>query len=173
MSETDPLNYIFGRRSVRVFSPGEVSEGMVTKMLEAAMAAPSAMTKDPWRFAIVRDAQVLSALAAVLPGGKMLPAASLAIVVCGDLEAAFENNLGYLVQDCSAATENLLLSAHILGLGACWVGVYPAEFSMKQVKQLLALPGAVQPLACIALGHPGEQLEARTRYRPVYVLKRL
>lgn len=172
MSKTDPLQYILGRRSVRVFSPGEVSEAQITRMLEAAMAAPSAMTKDPWRFVVVRDPRMLSTLAAALPGGKMLATAALAIVVCGDLEAAFESQMGYLVQDCCAATENLLLAAHMLGLGACWVGVYPADPSMKELKRVLALPGSVHPLACLAIGHPGEQLEARTRYRPEYVLRR-
>ncbi len=80
------LDFIFGRRSVRVYSPGEVSEAIVKQLLDAAMAAPSAMTKDPWRFVVVRDRSVFSRLANVLPGGKMLSTAALAIVVCGDLD---------------------------------------------------------------------------------------
>ena len=161
----EPLDLIFGRRSVRVYSPGEVPAETVTRLLEAAMAAPSAMTKDPWRFVTVRKPQTLAALAAALPGGKMLGTATLAIAVCGDLDAALDRQLSYLLQDCSAATQNLLLAAHALGLGACWVGVHPAEDSVRQVKQLLSLPAPIVPLAVIALGRPGEQPEARTRYR--------
>lgn len=166
MNQEQKLSFILGRRSVRVFSPGQVPETAVKAMLEAAMAAPSAMTKDPWRFVVVRRPEMLRELAAVLPGGKMLPTAALAITVCGDIEAAFEQNVGYLVQDCSAAVENLLLAAQALDLGACWVGVYPAEAQIKEVRRLLSLPGNVWPLACIAIGQKGEELEARTRFDP-------
>jgi nitroreductase len=170
MSMTDEkLGLIFGRRSVRVYTPGEITPETVTSMLEAAMAAPSAMTKDPWRFVVVRNPAMLPRLAAALPGGKMLPAATLAIVVCGDIEAAFDRQLSYLLQDCSAAIENLLLSAHALGLGACWVGIHPSEDSVRQVKDLLRLPSTLIPIAAIALGRPGESLEPRTRFNRDYV----
>jgi nitroreductase len=157
------LDFIFGRRSVRVYSPGEVSQATVTKLLEAAMAAPSAMTKDPWRFVVVRNKDMLSKLASLHPGASMLSAAAMAIVVCGDQDAAFERNLSYLLQDCSAATENLLLAAHALGLGACWVGVHPGEALIKKVKDWLGLPATVIPLAVVSLGQPGEHLETTTQ----------
>jgi nitroreductase len=163
------LDFIFGRRCVRVYSPGEVSEAAVTQLLEAAMAAPSAMTKDPWRFVVVRDKQMLSKLSSLHPGAAMLSAAATAIVVCGDLESAFEHNISYLLQDCSAATENLLLAAHALGLGACWVGVYPGEALITKIKEWLGLPGAVIPVAVVSIGEPGEHLEARTRFNGSYV----
>ncbi len=169
MNADPQLNLIFGRRSVRVYSPGEVSEAALTKLLEAAMASPSAMTKDPWRFVVVRDKQTLAKMTAALPGGKMLATAAAAIVVCGDLEATLENQLSYLLQDCSACIENLLLCAHALGLGACWVGVHPAEDSLRQIKAVFSLPRSVIPVAAIALGHPGEQPEPRTRFNPAYV----
>ncbi len=133
------------------------------------MAAPSAMTKDPWRFVVVRKPETLSQLAEVLPGGKMLATASLAVVVCGDLDATFENNISYLLQDCAAAIENLLLAAHGLGLGACWVGVHPLEDAIQQLKRLFDLPGAFVPVAVVSLGWPGEALEPRTRYNPKHV----
>ena len=158
------LALIFGRRSVRIFSPGEVDEAAMRQLLEAAMAAPSAMTKDPWRFAVVRRKETLEALGVILPGGKMLPTAALAILVCGDLEAAFEKNISYLLQDCSAAIENLLLAAHGLGLGACWVGVHPGVESVRKVRELIGLPENIVPVAAIAVGRPGERLPARTRY---------
>ena len=143
----EPLDFILGRRSIRVYSPGEVSEAAVTKLLEAAMAAPSAMTKDPWRFVVVRDKQTLAKLATLHPGAAMLSSAAMAIVVCGDLDAAFERQISYLLQDCSAAIENLLLAAHAQGLGACWVGIHPGEPLIKRVKELLSLPASVVPVA--------------------------
>jgi len=164
-----PLDFLLGRRSIRVYSPGEVSEAAVTRLLEAAMAAPSAMTKDPWRFVTVRDKQTLSTLATLHPGAAMLSSAALAIVVCGDLDAAFERHISYLLQDCSAATENLLLAAHAQGLGACWVGIHPGEPLIKRVRELLSLPASFVPVAVVSLGQPGEQLPARTRYNAGYV----
>jgi nitroreductase len=168
-STNDNMGFILGRRSIRVYSPGEVSEPVVTKLLEAAMAAPSAMTKDPWRFVVVRDKQTLSKLAALHPGAAMLSSAALAIVVCGDLDAAFERQISYLLQDCSAATENLLLAAHGQGLGACWVGIHPGEPLIKRVRELLSLPASFVPVAAVSLGQPGEQPPPRTRYNPAYV----
>jgi nitroreductase len=112
---------------------------------------------------------MLKKLAAALPGGKMLASAPVGIAVCGDLEAALERHWSFLLQDCSAAIENLLLAAHGLGLGACWVGAHPGEDSLRQVKQLLALPVSVIPIAIVSLGYPGEQPGARTRFNPEYV----
>jgi nitroreductase len=163
------MGFLLGRRSIRVYSPGEVSAAAVTRLLEAAMAAPSAMTKDPWRFITVRDRQKLSKLATLHPGAAMLSSAALAIVVCGDLDATFERHISYLLQDCSAAIENLLLAAHAQGLGACWVGIHPGEALIKLVRELLSLPATVVPVAVVSLGQPGEQLPARTRYNAGYV----
>ena len=162
-------DFILARRSIRVYSPGEVSEPAVTKLLEAAMAAPSAMTKDPWRFVVVRDKQTLSKLATLHPGAAMLSAAALAIVVCGDLDVAFDRQLSYLLQDCSAAIENLLLAAHAAELGACWLGVHPREERMRHLRELFGLPDSVLPVAVIALGWPGETKEPRNRYQPDHV----
>lgn len=166
----DPkISGILSRRSIRVYSPGDITDEQVTTLLQAAMAAPSAMTKDPWRFVDVRSPESLRKLSSMLPGGGMLAAAARAIVVCGDLDAAFERHVGYLVQDCSAATQNLLLAADAIGLGACWVGVYPSEPAARKVSDFLGLPGNVLPIAVISLGLPGESPGARTRYNEAYV----
>jgi nitroreductase len=164
MSVDEKLGFIFERRSIRVYAPGEVSEEQVQKLLAAAMAAPSAASKYPWRFVVVRKRQTLSRIAAVLPYGQMLGSAALGIAVCGDLEAAHGQQLSYLLQDCSAAIENLLLAAHILGLGACWLGVHPREDRIKSIKEILSLPASVIPVACISIGHPGESKEPRSTY---------
>ena len=163
------LGFIFGRRSIRVYAPGEVSEETVTKLLEAAMAAPSAVARDPWRFVVIREKRTLSAIADVLPNGKMLPGASVGIVVCGDLDVAHDRQLSYLLQDCAAAVENMLLAAHVAGLGACWLGVHPREDRVKRIREILSLPASVIPVACIAAGYPGEKQEPRTRYKREYV----
>jgi nitroreductase len=127
------------------------------------------VAKDPWRFVILRNRDRLKRLAAVLPNGQMIADAPVGIVVCGDLEVAHDRQLSFLLQDCSAAIENLLLAAHALGLGACWLGVHPREDRIHDVSKLLGLPRNVIPVACIPVGPPGEQKEARTRYNETYV----
>jgi nitroreductase len=158
------LMVIFGRRSIRVYSPGAVDEAIVQKLLAAAMAAPSASGKNPWHFVVVRNRLTLSRMSEVLPYGQPLATAALGIVVCGDLEVAHDRQLSYLLQDCSAAIENLLLSAHILGLGACWLAVHPREKRIKSISEIFSLPASVIPVACISLGHPGESKEPRAVY---------
>ena len=163
-SVDEKLGFLFERRSIRVYSPGEVDEEKIQKLLAAAMAAPSAAAKYPWHFVVVRNRQTLSRMAAALPYGQMLANAALGIAVCGDIEKAHDGQLSYLLQDCSAAIENLLLCAHILGLGACWLGVHPREERIKSIKQILSLPPSVIPVACISVGHPGESKEPRSTY---------
>jgi nitroreductase len=165
-SEDEKLRFIFERRSIRVYSPGEVSVEQVQNLLAAAMAAPSAAAKNPWRFVVVRDRPTLSRFAKPLPHGEMLANAALAIVVCGDLEVAHDNQISYLLQDCAAAIENLLLGAHALGLGACWMGVHPREDRIKILKEILSLPRSVIPVACISIGCPGESKEPHANYDP-------
>jgi len=165
----EKLSFILGRRSIRTYAPGDVSEETITTLLEAAMAAPSAVAKDPWRFVVIRNRQTLAAIAEVLPNGKMLTTAAVGMAVCGDLDLAHDRQLSYLLQDCSAAIENLLLAVHLLGLGACWLGVHPREERVRRIKEILSLPGSVIPVACIAVGYPGEVKEPRTRYNREYV----
>lgn len=165
----EKLAFIFGRRSIRNYASAPVSDAVVQKLLEAAMAAPSAAAKDPWRFIVIRKRELLTAIAAALPNGQMIGGAALGIAVCGDLQAAHDQQLSYLLQDCSAAIENLLLCAHILGLGACWLGVHPREQRMAALRKILALPHAVIPVSCLAIGYPAERKEARTRFNPQFV----
>ncbi|MCP5518466.1 MAG: nitroreductase family protein [Verrucomicrobiales bacterium] len=165
----EQLGWIFGRRSVRAYGPGAIGDDQVEILLRAAMAAPSAVAKDPWRFVVVRDRSLLARLAGNLSNGSMLDQAPLGIVVAGDLHAAHDRQLSYLLQDCAAAIENLLLSAHGLGLGACWLGIHPRQHRIDFVTNLLCLPEAVIPVACIALGQPAETKEPRSRFNPAWV----
>jgi nitroreductase len=128
------------------------------------MAAPSAVAKDPWDFIVLTDKPLLATVAEALPNGKMLADAPLGIIVCGDLQRAHGNELSYLIQDCSAAIENLLLAASMLGLGACWLGVHPRPDRIAHIRKVFQLPEPVLPVAAIAIGHPAEEKESRTRF---------
>ena len=165
----ETLSFIFGRRSIRAYQDALVSDEVVTELLRAAMAAPSAAAKDPWRFVVVRKRATLNLIAEALPNGRMLAHAPVGIAVCGDLAAAHAGELSYLLQDCSAAIENLLLAAHALGLGACWLGVHPRPSRIDSLTKILRLPEKILPVSCIALGWPAETQPARTRFSAAYV----
>jgi len=158
------LNPIFSRRSIRKYQDKPVSDEMVNDLLEAAMAAPSAVAKDPWHFIVVRERKTIEKIAAILPNGKMLLKAPVAFVVCGDISQAHGQELSYLLQDLSAAVENLLIAANILGLGACWLGVHPREERQAGIREMFDLPENIIPICGIALGWPEEMPEARTRF---------
>lgn len=160
----DKLRPLFGRRSVRVYREEPVSEELVSDLLKAAMAAPSACARDPWHFVVVRRRETLSRIATALPNGRMLANAALGLVVCGDIERAHGRELSYLLQDCSAAIENILLAAHLLGLGACWLGVHPRQPRVEAVRTAVELPEHIIPVSCIAIGWPGETPSPRTRF---------
>jgi nitroreductase len=159
----DALEAIRTRRSIRAYTGEPVADDQVEAILRAAMQAPSAGNQQPWHFVVVRERAGLNLLADTLPYGKMLHHAPLCIVVCADVE--HEANRGYWVQDCSAATQNLLLAAHALGLGAVWLGVYPREGRVAELRHLLAMPEGVTPLCAVAVGHPAEQVPPADRYQ--------
>jgi Nitroreductase len=159
------LQSIFARRSVRKYQNKDVPKELVKDLLEAAMAAPSAVAKDPWHFIVVRDAMTRKKLAEALPNGKMLNDSPVGIVVCGDMEKAHDRQISYLLQDCSAAIENLLIAVSALGLGAVWLGVHPREERMAHVRAIFDLPGNIVPVSAIAIGWPVKKTVARTRYK--------
>jgi nitroreductase len=163
------LNLIFSRRSVRSYTERPVEQQTVRDLLEAAMAAPSACCKDPWEFIVVRSAETRSAIADALPNGKMLGRAPVGIVVCGDLERAHSGELSYMLQDCAAAIENLLLAAQALGLGACWLGVHPRTERVEHIRKIFSLPETIVPISAIALGWPADSPAPRTRYNDALV----
>jgi nitroreductase len=160
---------LFIRRSVRKYNQEPVTDAEIRDLLEAAMAAPSACAKDPWDFVVVRGRAALDRLAGVLPNGPMLRQADAAIVVCGDPSRAHRNLESYLLQDCSAAVENILLAAATLGVGACWLGVHPNVERMDPIRAQFGIPAAITPVAAIALGRPAEFPPARTRFRAACV----
>jgi nitroreductase len=160
----EDVRKILARRSTRAFTDARVTEDMLRDLLKAAMAAPSVASTDPWRFVVVRGPSVLARLAEQMSHPDALAQARTGIVVCGDLEAARHRQLSYLLQDCSAAVENLLLAASMMGLGACRLCIHPRSSRVEEVRRLLELPAQIIPVAAIALGHPKERKEARTRF---------
>jgi nitroreductase len=157
----ETLKAILTRKSVRNYTTQSVPDELIQTLLEAAMQAPSAGNQQPWHFIIITERSVLISLADVLRHGKMLITAPLGIVVCADLDV--EKYSGYWVQDCSAATQNLLLAAHDLGLGAVWLGVHPVEERVSALKQILKLPEHVIPLCIVSIGYTLERPEPNTK----------
>ncbi len=167
--EKTKLDCIFGRRSIRLYTDKSVDEESIQTLLQAAMAAPSARACDPWRFLVLTQRNVIDSVSELLPYGKMLKMAPLAIVVCGDITKAHSQSLSYMLQDCSAATENILIAAHVLGLGGVWLGVHPNEDRMAGIRKLFTLPEEIIPVNVLSIGHPAEVKEPRTRYNAEYV----
>jgi len=158
------LKFVFARRSVREYQKREVPDETVQDLLEAGMSAPSAMCKDPWHFIVLRNRQTLAEIADRLPNGKLLAQAPVGLVVCGDPHKAHSNELSYMLQDCSAAIENVLLAACSLGLGACWLGVHPREERVAHLRRILSLPAHIVPICVVAVGWPAEHPVPRTRF---------
>lgn len=156
------MNSVMSRRSIRKYTEEKVSEETVRELLKAAMAAPSAGNQQPWEFIVIRDRETMLKIIEVHKYAHMLKETQVAIVVCGD--EAKEKFKGYWVQDCSAATENILIQAQELGLGGVWLGVYPMEDRVKAIKEILNIPSSVIPLSIVSLGYPAESREPADRY---------
>lgn len=161
------LETIFARKSVRNFTDQKVSRQQLDTLVRAAMSAPSARNAQPWAFVIIDDRAILDSLCEVLPHAKMLGHASAAIAVCGNLEKALpESAQTYWIQDCSAATENLLLAAEAMGLGAVWTGAFPIKERTTDITRILELPAHIIPLNVIPIGYPLDPNEpAKDKYK--------
>jgi nitroreductase len=146
------LEVIRTRRSVRSFTAEPVSKEVIEELLRAAMSAPSAGNEQPWQFLVIDDREKLDSLTAANPNAKMCREAQAAIMVCGD--TAREKYPGFWVQDCAAATQNILIAAHAQGLGCVWTGIYPIKERVQGFKELLALPESIIPFSLVPLGYP-------------------
>ena len=164
--EKNAIEIIMARKSVRSYTSRPVEKEKVDIMLKAAMAAPSAVNKQPWAFIVIDDRDVLNKLAEVLPYAKMTAAAPMAIVVCGDLSKALNGETDrYWMLDCSAASENLLLAAESMGLGAVWTAVYPENDRIAKVRSVLSLPDHIIPFNLIPVGYPQHREEAKDKFK--------
>ena len=160
------INNIMTRTSIRQFTSQPVSKDTLDIIVKAGMAAPSAMNKQPWAFVVVTEREMLDSLNVKHPYAN-LKTATAAIIVCGNMDKTIEGaGREYWVQDCSAATENILLAAHGLGLGAVWCGVYPVEERVADVSGVLELPENIIPLNIITMGYPAENPEPKDKFNP-------
>ena len=158
----DLIQTILSRRSIRKYADRPVSEVDIQTLLEAAMAAPSASNQKPWHFIVVDEREALKQLGEAHPYAKMLFEAPLCVAVCGDASISKH----YWPQDCSAATQNMLLAAHSAGLGAVWLGIHPEEDRIVKMRQLLGMPETLAPFCVVAVGWPAEEPGPADRYDP-------
>ena len=157
------IENILSRRSIRKYKNIPVKEADILALLRCAMAAPSAGNEQPWHFIVINEREILDKIPKYHPYSDMLFEAPIAIVVCG--EKNLEKYKGRIPLDCSAASQNILLAAHSLGLGAVWLGIYPDENRMASTSELLEIPDGINPISIISIGYPDEKKEPANRYK--------
>ena len=165
--KNEAIENLMTRVSVREFSGEKISAEQIDTLLRAAMAAPSALNKQPWAFVVVTDEKIIAQLGEALPSSRCSNHPACAFIPCGDLSKTIEGDLAaFWINDVSAATENLLLAAHAMGLGAVWTGLHPDMNRVTMVQQLLGLPEHIIPLCVVPVGVPAEQPAVKDKYKP-------
>lgn len=159
-TDREALETIFSRKSVRQFQGRVVEQDKIDLLMKAGMSAPTAKDIRPWELIVLNDRQAMDHLSEALPYAKMLKQAPMAILVCGNTEMSPNN--WYI--DCSAATQNILLAAEALGLGAVWTGAYPSEERISAISEALGLPENIVPLNVIPVGYPEGEHQPKDKY---------
>jgi len=162
----DALEIIHQRKSVRTYTGELVNKEEIEEILKAAMAAPVAIHMMPWKFIVVQDKEKLKTLSDGLPFAKMLPKAGTGIVVCAAPHEAALGKEEFAILDCACASQNILLAAEALGLGAVWTAVYPSKELMTFVRKELNIPNNIIPLNIIPIGQPGGNEHSEDKYDP-------
>jgi nitroreductase len=160
----DTIEAIMTRRSVRKYTRNRVPAEAVEQLLRAGMAAPSAANEQPWHFVVITERKTLVQVPTFHPHAHMLKEAALAILVCSDTDLELSKGRGVL--DCSAATQNILLAAHDMGLGAVWVGIFPVEERMNGMRKLLNMPTRIVPISLVSIGYSDEGPRMEDRFKP-------
>lgn len=171
------LDVIMTRTSIRSFTGEAVPQEQLETILKAGMAAPSAINMQPWRFVVLTDQSKIADVFGQGPRSGMFTTAGAVIVVCGETtamrkpwgqpdapEEKVENIFWY--EDCSAATENILLAAHALGYGAVWTAGYPAMERIEPICAALGIPEGILPLSIIPIGVPAEDPAPKDKWKP-------
>lgn len=159
-----PIDNILTRVSVRQFTGEPISQQQIDTLLQCAMAAPSAINKQPWAFIVITDTALLQRIGNEMPNSRCQNNPACAFVPCGDLTKAIPDLPEFWINDVSAATENLLLAAHAMGLGAVWTGVHPSAERVAQLQSLLNLPEHIVPLCIVPVGYPAETPAVKHKY---------
>lgn len=158
---------IMTRSSVRSYQPKPIEETKIEKLLRAGMAAPTAVNQQPWHFVVIRNRATLDKIAELTPNAGMVKEAPLAIVVCGDMNREKAEVVQmFWNQDVSAATENILLQAHAMGLGAVWTGLYPDPDRCRAISNLLNMPDNIKPFCTIVVGYPKGDTMPKDKWNP-------
>ena len=165
----DFYDAITSRCSIRKYTGEKVTEEQLDQILRAGFSAPSAHNLRPWHFIAIDDATTLEKIANVHPYAKMITAAGTAILVCGDSSVA--HNEGFLVQDCSAAIQNMLIAINGMGLGGVWCGIYPVEELMTGMKAFFNLPESIIPVGLISVGNKAGNRYPFDKYDPERIHK--
>ena len=158
------LDNIHARKSVRSYTDEPVTPEQVETLLRAAMAAPSGKNVQPWRFVVVTQLETKKKLA--IGFNKMIAKAPVVIVVCGKTTNMLGGTNNNWTADCAAATENLLLAAEALGLGAVWTACYPYDDRMLPTIEALGLPDNVKPYCIVPVGHPAGDNKPKDKWNP-------
>ena len=165
--KNEAIQNIMTRTSVREFTGEKITDAQIDTLLRAAMAAPSAINKQPWAFIVVTDETILAKLGEALPYSRCNNHPAIAVIPCGDLTKAIPGEMAdFWINDVSAATENLLLAAHAMGLGAVWTGLHPDMKRAHMVQEMLGLPEHIIPLCVVPVGVPAEQPQIKDKYLP-------
>ena len=157
----DAVENILTRKSVRNFSDKEIEQEKIDQLLKAAMASPSGVNKQPWKFVVVKTNENKKKVIDNMSFGKYK--SPIIIIPCvRDLETVpFNHDLAYC--DLSSATENILLMAHALGLGAVWCAIYPGKGKIKAIRKALNLPIGISPFSAIYIGYPSENDKSQVK----------
>jgi len=170
VSHLTTIEIIMRRKSVRTYKDYKthpIPKETLLKIVKAGMAAPTAVNRQPWEFVVITDRATLDRLADRLPYAKMLYKAPAAIAVCGVPKRGLPGKANeYWVQDCSAASENILLAVESLGLGAVWTGAYPIKAREDDIRKVLNIPNDIIPLNVIVIGHPTGKEKPKNKYKP-------
>lgn len=163
----DTIQAIRTRRTVRSYLPQPISKETLETLLMAAFQTPSAFDERPWHFLVVDQPERLTNLADEMEHCDMLREAQAGFLIC--IDPSLEKVPGFAIQDCSACGENVLLAAHAMGIGACWIGLHPVEERERALHKVCRIPESLIPFALISLGYPNEDLPAIDRTDPTRV----